>query len=114
MEIVYSVAGLREYLDRVGGEPGRTIYLDRFLEDSIEVDVDALCDGSDVWIAGIMQHVEEAGIHSGDSACVLPPHTLGDDMLEQIRAQTKGSPGRSELSACSTSSSPSTASRACT
>ena len=90
MEIVYSVAGLREYLDRVGGESGRTIYLDRFLEDSIEVDVDALCDGSDVWIAGVMQHVEEAGIHSGDSACVLPPHTLGDDMLEQIRAQTEG------------------------
>jgi carbamoyl-phosphate synthase large subunit len=97
MEIVYSVAGLREYLDRVGGEAGHTIYLDRFLEDSIEVDVDALCDGGtaaegggQVWIAGIMQHVEEAGIHSGDSACVLPPHTLGDDMLAQIRAQTEG------------------------
>jgi carbamoyl-phosphate synthase large subunit len=66
------------------------IYLDRFLEDSIEVDVDALCDGTDVWIAGIMQHVEEAGIHSGDSACVLPPHTLGPDMLAQIRQQTEG------------------------
>jgi carbamoyl-phosphate synthase large subunit len=90
MEIVYSVAGLKEYLDRVAPEPGRAIYLDRFLEDSIEVDVDALCDGSDVWIAGIMQHVEEAGIHSGDSACVLPPHTLGDDMLAQIREQTEG------------------------
>jgi carbamoyl-phosphate synthase large subunit len=90
MEIVYSVAGLKEYLERVHSESGRTIYLDRFLEDSIEVDVDALCDGSDVWIAGIMQHVEEAGIHSGDSACVLPPHTLGDDMLEQIREQTEG------------------------
>ncbi len=90
MEIVYSVAGLREYLDRVGAEPGRAIYLDRFLEDSIEVDVDALADGTDVWIAGIMQHVEEAGIHSGDSACVLPPHTLGDDMLEQIKEQTEG------------------------
>ncbi len=90
MEIVYSVAGLKEYLDRVQLEPGRAIYLDRFLEDSIEVDVDALCDGSEVWIAGIMQHVEEAGIHSGDSACVLPPHTLGDDMLAQIREQTAG------------------------
>jgi carbamoyl-phosphate synthase large subunit len=67
-----------------------TIYLDRFLEDSIEVDVDALCDGEDVWIAGIMQHVEEAGIHSGDSACVLPPHTLGDEMISQIREQTEG------------------------
>ncbi len=93
MEIVYSVDGLRDYLDRVGAQGG-TIYLDRFLEDSIEVDVDALCDGADgggqVWIAGIMQHVEEAGIHSGDSACVLPPHGLGDEMLHQIREQTIG------------------------
>src|SRR5690242_5145752 len=83
MEIVYSVAGLRDYLDRVGTTPGAAIYLDRFLEDSIEVDVDALCDGEDVWIAGVMQHVEEAGIHSGDSACVLPPHTLGAEMLAE-------------------------------
>jgi carbamoyl-phosphate synthase large subunit len=90
MEIVYSVAGLKDYLDRVGAEPGTAIYLDRFLEDSIEVDVDALCDGDEVWIAGIMQHVEEAGIHSGDSACVLPPHALGDEMLAQIREQTIG------------------------
>ncbi|HXO08709.1 MAG TPA: ATP-grasp domain-containing protein, partial [Solirubrobacteraceae bacterium] len=90
MEIVYSVDGLRDYLQRVGAQ-GSTIYLDRFLEDSIEVDVDALCDGGgEVWIAGIMQHVEEAGIHSGDSACVLPPHGLGDQMLEQIREQTIG------------------------
>ncbi|HEY1520695.1 MAG TPA: carbamoyl-phosphate synthase large subunit [Solirubrobacteraceae bacterium] len=90
MEIVYSVDGLADYLHRVVPAPGTTIYLDRFLEDSIEVDVDALSDGTDVWIAGIMQHVEEAGIHSGDSACVLPPHTLGPDMLDQIRAQTEG------------------------
>jgi carbamoyl-phosphate synthase large subunit len=90
MEIVYDVDGLRDYLERVRSEPGATIYLDRFLEDSIEVDVDALCDGESVWIAGIMQHVEEAGIHSGDSACVLPPHTLGGDMLDRIREQTTG------------------------
>jgi carbamoyl-phosphate synthase large subunit len=93
MEIVYSVAGLKDYLERIGAEAGghgSTIYLDRFLEDSIEVDVDALCDGTDVWVAGIMQHVEEAGIHSGDSACVLPPHALGEEMLAQIRAQTAG------------------------
>jgi carbamoyl-phosphate synthase large subunit len=97
MEIVYSVAGLKDYLDRVGVQENSTIYLDRFLEDSIEVDVDALCDGGSaaegrgqVWIAGIMQHVEEAGIHSGDSACVLPPHTLGGEMLERIREQTIG------------------------
>jgi carbamoyl-phosphate synthase large subunit len=90
MEIVYSVDGLSEYLQRVAPEPGTTIYLDRFLEDSIEVDVDALSDGETVWIAGIMQHVEEAGIHSGDSACVLPPHALGIEMLDQIREQTTG------------------------
>jgi carbamoyl-phosphate synthase large subunit len=90
MEIVYSVDGLRDYLERVVPEAGTAIYLDRFLEDSIEVDVDALCDGEDVWIAGIMQHVEEAGIHSGDSACVLPPHTLGEEMLALIREQTEG------------------------
>jgi carbamoyl-phosphate synthase large subunit len=90
MEIVYGVDGLEDYLRRVAPQAGATIYLDRFLEDSIEVDVDAICDGTDVWIAGIMQHVEEAGIHSGDSACALPPHTLGGDMLAQIRAQTEG------------------------
>jgi len=106
MEIVYSVEGLQSYLERVGVIGGTggvagvaggtkisknpTIYLDRFLEDSVEVDVDALCDGEDVWIAGIMQHVEEAGIHSGDSACVLPPHSLGEEMLDQIRAQATG------------------------
>ena len=90
MEIVYSVDGLRGYLRRVGAQAGTTIYLDRFLENAIEVDVDALCDGQDVWIAGIMQHVEEAGIHSGDSACVLPPHTLGQPMLDRIREQATG------------------------
>ena len=88
MEIVYSDEGLADYLRREAGEGGE-IYLDRFLEDSLEVDVDALCDGSEVWIGGIMQHVEEAGIHSGDSACVLPPHSLGEEMLEQIRAATR-------------------------
>ncbi|HWX46386.1 MAG TPA: carbamoyl-phosphate synthase large subunit [Solirubrobacteraceae bacterium] len=69
--------------------PTTTIFLDRFLENAIEVDVDALCDGKETWIGGIMQHVEEAGVHSGDSACVLPPHSLGGEMLEQIRAATR-------------------------
>jgi len=93
MEIVYSLDGLQDYLERVGvdhGAGGSAIFLDRFLEDSIELDVDALCDGQDVWIGGIMQHVEEAGIHSGDSACVLPPHSLGPDALAQIRSHTEG------------------------
>jgi carbamoyl-phosphate synthase large subunit len=100
MEIVYSREGLADYLTRHalpyppthgrGGSNGRPIFLDRFLENAIEVDVDALCDGEDVWIGGIMQHVEEAGIHSGDSACVLPPHSLGHEMLDEIRAATAG------------------------
>jgi carbamoyl-phosphate synthase large subunit len=88
MEIVYSADGLHDYLRREAGEGGK-IYLDRFLENAAEVDVDALCDGHEVWIGGIMQHVEEAGVHSGDSACVLPPHSLGEEMLEQIRAATR-------------------------
>ena len=92
MEIVYDLDGLRGYLLRVGtaAASASAIYLDHFLEDSIELDVDALCDGEDVWIAGIMQHVEEAGIHSGDSACVLPPHALGPDMLRLVAEQTTG------------------------
>jgi carbamoyl-phosphate synthase large subunit len=100
MEIVYSRDGLADYLARHAPAPnhgrngqslvGRAIFLDRFLENAIEVDVDALCDGVQVWVGGIMQHVEEAGIHSGDSACVLPPHSLGPEMLDQIRAATRG------------------------
>jgi len=90
MEIVYSREGLADYLSReLPGEDPGSIFLDRFLENAIEVDVDALCDGEDVWIGGIMQHVEEAGVHSGDSACVLPPHSLGEEMLQQIRAATR-------------------------
>jgi carbamoyl-phosphate synthase large subunit len=113
MEIVYSRDGLADYLRREAApdahdaaplkspegsplknpsppEPARaTIFLDRFLENATEMDVDALCDGTDVWIGGIMQHVEEAGVHSGDSACVLPPHSLGEEMLEQIRTATR-------------------------
>jgi carbamoyl-phosphate synthase large subunit len=105
MEIVYSREGLADYLrreapaDSDGADsfalpsgaagPQRTIFLDRFLENATEVDVDALCDGREVWVGGIMQHVEEAGVHSGDSACVLPPHSLGEEMLEQIRAATR-------------------------
>jgi carbamoyl-phosphate synthase large subunit len=96
MEIVYSAEDLADYLRRVppakseNGDRPAEIFLDRFLEDSIEVDVDALCDGDNVWVGGIMQHVEEAGIHSGDSACVLPPHSIGGDMLDLIREQTAG------------------------
>ncbi len=66
MEICYSAEQLQSYLKRTNGGAGRTIFLDRFLENAIEIDVDALCDGTDVEIGAIMQHVEEAGVHSGD------------------------------------------------
>src|SRR6201991_2340258 len=86
MELAYNEAMLADYFART--KPRGEIFLDRFLENAIEVDVDAICDGEDVWIGGIMQHVEEAGIHSGDSACVLPPHSLGAEMLDEIREAT--------------------------
>jgi carbamoyl-phosphate synthase large subunit len=94
MEICYSRAALADYLRRTGpgtngGAAGQRIYLDRFLENAIEIDVDALCDGERVEIAAIMQHVEEAGVHSGDSACVLPAMSLGREMLEQVEAATE-------------------------
>jgi len=88
MEIAYSIDDLADYLERT--RPAGEIYLDRFLENAIEVDVDALCDGDRVWIGGIMQHVEEAGVHSGDSACALPPHSLPDEFIAELRAQTEG------------------------
>ncbi len=85
MEICYSSDGLADYLRRTkGAADGSTIFLDRFLENAIEIDVDALCDGEQVRIGAIMQHVEEAGVHSGDSACVIPAMSLGLDMLGQV------------------------------
>jgi carbamoyl-phosphate synthase large subunit len=90
MEICYSPEGLAAYLDaNVKASQEHPLLLDRFLENAIEVDVDALCDGEEVAVAGIMQHVEEAGVHSGDSACVIPPMSLGERMLEEIRETTR-------------------------
>jgi len=90
MEICYSTEDLNAYLEaNVKADQEHPLLLDRFLENAIEVDVDALADGTDVHVAGIMQHVEEAGVHSGDSACVLPPMSLGVEMLEEIRATTE-------------------------
>jgi carbamoyl-phosphate synthase large subunit len=89
MEICYSAEALAEYLERhVKADQEHPLLLDRFLEDAIEVDVDALADGETCRPAAIMQHVEEAGVHSGDSACVIPPMSLGEGMLEEIRATT--------------------------
>jgi carbamoyl-phosphate synthase large subunit len=89
MEICYSRDGLADYLRRTNGGTGSTIFLDRFLENAIEIDVDALCDGEAVRIGAIMQHVEEAGVHSGDSACVIPAMSLGPDMLRQVEQATE-------------------------
>ncbi len=90
MEICYSAEALAAYLrQNVKADQEHPLLLDRFLEDAIEVDVDALADGGDCFVAGVMQHVEEAGVHSGDSACVLPPMSLGEEMLEEIRETTR-------------------------
>jgi carbamoyl-phosphate synthase large subunit len=90
MEICYSGEALASYLEaNVKADQEHPLLLDRFLENAIEVDVDALADGSDCFVAGVMQHVEEAGVHSGDSACVIPPMSLGEEMLEEIRRTTR-------------------------
>ena len=89
MEIVYDEETLERYIrDAVKASPEHPILIDKFLEEAIEVDVDAVSDGERVVIGGIMEHIEEAGIHSGDSACVLPPYTLSDDLIEVIKQNT--------------------------
>jgi carbamoyl-phosphate synthase large subunit len=89
MEIVYEVEQLRAYMKHaVEASPEHPILVDKFLEETIEVDVDALADGTDVVIGGIMQHIEEAGIHSGDSACALPPFSLKPEVIEEVIRQT--------------------------
>jgi carbamoyl-phosphate synthase large subunit len=89
MEIVYDEESLERYIrDAVKASPEHPILIDKFLEEAIEVDVDAIADGERVVIGGIMEHIEEAGIHSGDSACVLPPYTLSDELIEVIKENT--------------------------
>ena len=89
MEIVHDQAQLQRYITEAvivsGASP---VLIDSYLADAIEVDVDALCDGGEVFVCGIMEHIEEAGIHSGDSACVLPPHSLSQDILSELKRQT--------------------------
>jgi len=92
MEIVYDDASLEDYFRRIEGQGivGTThpLLVDRFLEDAIEIDVDALYDGTDLYIGGVMEHIEEAGIHSGDSSCTLPPVTLGRGVIDRVRVAT--------------------------
>ena len=88
MEIVHDLTALRRYMtDAVKVSGDSPVLLDSYLQDAIEVDVDALSDGTDVFVAGIMQHIEEAGIHSGDSACSLPPFSLGPDIIAELERQ---------------------------
>jgi carbamoyl-phosphate synthase large subunit len=90
MRIIYDEESLSLYFDEaVQASPDHPVLIDRFLEDAFEADVDALCDGTDVVIGGIMQHIEDAGVHSGDSACVLPPYLLSGDALDEIRDLTR-------------------------
>ncbi|TAL43597.1 MAG: carbamoyl-phosphate synthase large subunit, partial [Salinibacterium sp.] len=92
MEIVYDTESLADYFDRVKDQaiiaPGSPLLVDRFLDDAIEIDIDALYDGTELYIGGIMEHIEEAGVHSGDSACTLPPVTLGRDVINRVREAT--------------------------
>ncbi|PME08435.1 carbamoyl phosphate synthase large subunit [Corynebacterium ulcerans] len=90
MEIVYDEKALHSYIDRATEiTSDHPVLVDRFLDNAIEIDVDALCDGEHVYLAGVMEHIEEAGIHSGDSACALPPMTLGAEDIETVRRSTE-------------------------
>ncbi|HWD09600.1 MAG TPA: carbamoyl-phosphate synthase large subunit [Actinomycetota bacterium] len=85
MEIVYADEALERYIAHaVRVSEAHPVLIDRFLEDAVEVDVDAVCDGTDVYVGGILEHIEEAGVHSGDSACVIPPHSLAPEVVGQI------------------------------
>ncbi len=91
MEIVYDEPSLRRFFEKaVRVAPDHPVLIDRFLEDAFEADVDAIADGTRCVIGGVMQHIEDAGIHSGDSACVLPPYLIGDDAVRAMREYTKG------------------------
>lgn len=90
MEIVYDETSLRDYIERATEiTSDHPVLVDRFLDNAIEIDVDALCDGEDVYLGGVMEHIEEAGIHSGDSSCALPPMTLGPEDIEKVRQSTR-------------------------
>lgn len=93
MEIVYDSANLADYFARIEGQgivgPSHPLLVDRFLDDAIEIDVDALFDGTELYIGGVMEHIEEAGVHSGDSSCTLPPVTLGRAEVDRVREATR-------------------------
>ena len=92
MEIVYDQESLVDYFDRIADQgivgPGHPLLIDRFLDDAIEIDIDALFDGEQLYVGGVMEHIEEAGIHSGDSSCTLPPVTMSDTQIARVREAT--------------------------
>jgi carbamoyl-phosphate synthase large subunit len=91
MEIIYNERELKRYMNEAQEvSPETPLLLDHFLDNAIEVDIDAISDGKDVLIAGVMEHIEQAGVHSGDSACCLPPHSLASDLQEKLRSQMRG------------------------
>ena len=90
MEIVYGDEALEGYIARATEiSPEHPVLVDRFIDDAVEIDVDALFDGEELFLGGVMEHIEEAGIHSGDSSCALPPITLGESEIERIREATE-------------------------
>ena len=90
MEIVYDDGALEGYIARATAiSPEHPVLVDRFIDDAVEIDVDAIFDGDELFLGGVMEHIEEAGIHSGDSACALPPITLGDREIDRIREATE-------------------------
>ena len=90
MRVVFDEGELEEYMTHaVDVSPEHPVLIDRFLEGAIEIDVDAVCDGEEVFIGGIMEHIEEAGVHSGDSACSLPPYSIKEEVIEKIKSQTQ-------------------------
>jgi len=90
MEIVYDEVSIKDYMHRaVKASPEHPVLVDKYLEDAIEIDVDAISDGKDVIVGGVMEHIEEAGIHSGDSACSIPPHSLSSEIIEKIKIYTR-------------------------
>ena len=92
MEIIYDQAGVRDYFGRIKDQgivgPDHPLLVDRFLDNAIEIDIDALFDGTDLYVGGVMEHIEEAGIHSGDSSCTLPPVTMSDSQIARVREAT--------------------------
>ena len=90
MEIVHEKSQLKNFVEEAfKAAEENPILIDKFIDHAMEVDVDAISDGKDVYVAGIMQHIEEAGVHSGDSACCLPPVSIKDKLLKEIKIQTR-------------------------